>query len=222
MQTMRNNENKLVPIIYSRDWFSYVGSFLPVSIGWILLFSFGLVGWTAYCFCSIFDKQCPPCQICKRDLDEHPYNRVELYAPVIFTIIFGLCIIAICSAGIYFTISVNKSSNKVFCSIADFFDETFYGTKYNETKKWLGISHIDGEITLIANDLNQFTKNFTEQDFGDVSSLNIEGQNLLASNENIYQKYLNSKIVTPNPISTAAVNSVNSRFLSMVVEIIKI
>lgn len=215
METMRNNENKLIPIVNSRDWFSYVGSFLPVSIGWIILFAFGLSGWTAYCFCSVFDKQCPPCQICKRDVEENPYNRVELYAPVIFTIFFGVCIIGIGSAGIYYTIEVDKSSNKVFCSIANLFDYTLYGTKYNETKEWLGIYHMDGEVTNIVNDLDQFSKNFTQQNFGDVTWLGIGGQNLLGSNENIYEKYSNSKLVTPSPSLTG---TVNSRFINMVIE----
>lgn len=193
--TMRQNENKLIPALDNNNWSDYIISFIPSTIIWGIFFVFSIVGWISYCFCSIFDKQCPPSRCCRRNYTKRPYKGFELWGPIVFTLIFGVGILGISIAGLIYSTKLEKGTKNVICQISAIFDDALYGTTYNGTQ-WIGIYSAADKVNSIVKELSVFNNNNLYNK--DTSWIDTELYGLIGSNNEIYEKYRYQKIVSPN------------------------
>ena len=196
-ELMRNNENHLKSAIKTSDWVSYVKTLIYPTIVWLIFLAFSIIGWIAYCCCCCCDKVCPPCQSCRRDVEKNPYKGFELWGLVLFLVVFGTGIIGISVAGILYSTQVQSGTQNTVCTLVTIYDETVYGTTYNSTK-WLGIYSANDKIKSILYELNLIPAKFSSS-FSDISWIDSGINNLLMANRNIYTKYKNSYLSSPNP-----------------------
>ena len=214
---MRKNDNQLKTALQNSDWLGYVKSLIYPTIPWLVFLALSIIGWISYCCCCCCDKCCPPCGFCRRDIEKKPYKGFELWGVVLFIIIFGIGIIGLSVAGIIYSTQIQNGIQNSVCSLASLYDYTVYGTTYNSTN-WIGISPVMSKITNIMNQLSSMPNKFYST-FGDISWIDYGINNLLMENRNMYPKYKNSQLSSPNPADSS--NVVPSTFIQTVIIFIK-
>jgi len=211
-QVMRNNQNQLKTAVITSDWLGYVKSLITPTIVWLVFLALSIIGWICYCMCCCCDKQCPPWKCCRRNIERKPYKGFEIWGVVLFIVIFGTGIVGLSVAGIVYSTQVQTGTQLTVCTLVSIYDNIVYGTTYNLTQ-WLGIYPVMERINVILSDLSEIPTTFYST-FGDTSWIDTGINNLIMENRNIYTKYQNSVLSSPNPATSG--QAVSSLFIDNV------
>jgi hypothetical protein len=180
---------------------SYTAGFIVVGIGFLI----------TYCIiicCTICQKSCPPFSSWKRDLNKFPYKKSELNAVTFVSLGFAIATLIVC---IYSLTRLGIFSSSIIytkCAIYAMLDTTLNG---DSTNNWGGMEYLSNQYSSIYTGLNSFQK-ASNMYFSDNIWLINDPKLLDSGTLNIYLKYHNQKVLSPNPATP--MNTINPIFLN--------
>lgn len=175
-----------------------------LSIPYILFAVVFLVGLCTAIACCIFDKSCPPCDNWRRDYSKEPYKKSELRVVTGFAVVFSMSV-AVVSVLAFTSLPEMKSSvDNTKCGMYLTLDAAMSG---DATSGWTGIPAINNQLGNISSSLDSavtaINTYFTNNDW-----LVNDMANQQMSNINLFKRYRNNTLASPDPNSTLDINSV--------------
>lgn len=132
--------DEIKEIISGRDSTPYITSLVIIVLPLCLLLIFSVIGWFFYFICCACDRWCPPCDSCRRDTKEKPYEMSELNCPGYLLVLF--CAVGI-GGGVFGFLVANgilDITGVIRCSVIGFLDDVNFGLKFDNVT-WIGIDN---------------------------------------------------------------------------------
>ena len=195
--TSQSNQDKVQEIVAKGDFDALNAYIFKLAIPYII---FAVIFFAFYIFtvlCCLFDRSCPPCDSIRRDIDNNPYSTREIRVMMVLLLLCAGGTLFITIISFSFVPELKQNLSMTSCSIFLTFD-----TAMNGDDNWGGFTNLRDKVGNITNLLSAAVTQIQIYFPGD-SWLITSMQSMQIENVNLYSKYRDSQMITPNPISTA-------------------
>ena len=113
-----------------------------MCVPYIVMLVIIIIGYQCYFWCCVCDSYCPPCSFCRRDYDQKPLTRFELFYYVIALIVLSICLIGVTVAGLVKTSDIKYVFKNMICVFLEVPETIVNGVVMAGNKTFIGIDKL--------------------------------------------------------------------------------